>query len=433
MVKYRSLCLFGSMLEFCLVEGGAWMDLKDLRAALLPASPDDAEAAATAASGAAPAASLDPAAPATAPKSPGDYYREADEHADALRTFWRDFLVAGLFVLAALVIFFVSLAWFAANNQVGATTSTISARGLRYQLSGAQGGAAGAYDRDSSLQLDTSDSIAVALNPSSNFNNASGAAGQIYPGARGTFSFTLTPAAADLHDVTITFTEEIVARTGQTADDAVATIKPLLKGHILFFLSNAAADGAATTDGSGYYSLPVMANANGTVALTIPSAMFRDADSGSSQTTKPVTITLYWVWPEQFSDLVLTGKTYSSQHLFAADGTSHQAFLDYLNTHRGLFYSTETSAEAASLPAAAEGMTSSDLQTCSNAYNAADELIGGGVSYVQVRLSTEEGDTSSEGTSVITPVAASTDADSGSGDASGSTDTTTNTTSEATR
>lgn len=33
-----------------------------------------------------------------------------------LKDFWKDFLVSGLFVLAAIVAIFACLAWFAANN-----------------------------------------------------------------------------------------------------------------------------------------------------------------------------------------------------------------------------------------------------------------------------------------------------------------------------
>ena len=51
--------------------------------------------------------------------------------------------MSGLFVLAALVIILACLAWFAANNKVNATGSSISAKGSRYTITAAGDGAAG--------------------------------------------------------------------------------------------------------------------------------------------------------------------------------------------------------------------------------------------------------------------------------------------------
>lgn len=50
-----------------------------------------------------------------------EYRQAADEHVQTLKDFWKDFLVSGLFVLAAIVAIFACLAWFAANNRVSAT------------------------------------------------------------------------------------------------------------------------------------------------------------------------------------------------------------------------------------------------------------------------------------------------------------------------
>lgn len=72
-------------------------------------------------------------------KTAAEYRQAADEHVRTLKDFWKDFLVSGLFVLAAIVAIFACLAWFAANNRVSATGSTIGAKGPRFVLSGTQG------------------------------------------------------------------------------------------------------------------------------------------------------------------------------------------------------------------------------------------------------------------------------------------------------
>lgn len=64
-------------------------------------------------------------------KTAAEYRQAADEHVRTLKDFWKDFLVSGLFVLAAIVAIFACLAWFAANNRVSATGSTIGAKADR--------------------------------------------------------------------------------------------------------------------------------------------------------------------------------------------------------------------------------------------------------------------------------------------------------------
>ena len=70
-------------------------------------------------------------------KTAAEYRQAADEHVRTLKDFWKDFLVSGLFVLAAIVAIFACLAWFAANNRVSATGSTIGAKADRYTLTAA--------------------------------------------------------------------------------------------------------------------------------------------------------------------------------------------------------------------------------------------------------------------------------------------------------
>ena len=78
-------------------------------------------------------------------KTAAEYRQAADEHVRTLKDFWKDFLVSGLFVLAAIVAIFACLAWFAANNRVSATGGTIGAKADRYTLTAAGEGESGAH------------------------------------------------------------------------------------------------------------------------------------------------------------------------------------------------------------------------------------------------------------------------------------------------
>ena len=130
-------------------------------------------------------------------KTAAEYRQAADEHVRTLKDFWKDFLVSGLFVLAAIVAIFACLAWFAANNRVSATGGTIGAKADRYTLTAAGEGESGAHvgyyersertpeEKDAIDRLDTTDAMTVTLG--SNLNNET--AGSLYPGARGKITF----------------------------------------------------------------------------------------------------------------------------------------------------------------------------------------------------------------------------------------------------
>lgn len=328
-------------------------------------------------------------------KTAAEYRQAADEHVRTLKDFWKDFLVSGLFVLAAIVAIFACLAWFAANNRVSATGSTIGAKAARYTLTAAGEGESGAHvgyyerteaEKQNIERLDTTDAMTVTLG--SNLNNDS--AGSLYPGARGKITFTVTPRADNLNGVTINLSRVLKA-PGVTVDGIVAdgttqasdaqTILGLVKGHLLFFTS---------CDQNGYYSGRVVDN-----KITIEKERFYKNGDKSNKTIEPVTINLYWVWPEYFQNFVLTGNTNYYRNLFAAapatpiDYATLQA--DMNDNKTNYFYGEAGNTVAASAPTVSATMSSSDAAICSALYNNADEQIGDKVEYIQLRISAQEG------------------------------------------
>lgn len=226
-------------------------------------------------------------------KTAAEYRQAADEHVRTLKDFWKDFLVSGLFVLAAIVAIFACLAWFAANNRVSATGSTIGAKADRYTLTAAGEGKpdahVGYYERTAEEKqtlagLDTADGMTVTLG--SNLNNET--AGSLYPGARGKITFTVTPHTDNLGDITINLSRILKAKgniyeeaDGNLSDDA-STLLSLVKGHLLFF----------TSCKNGYYSDRVVDS-----KIEIHKGAFCENGDVTKPTNKPVTINLYWVWP----------------------------------------------------------------------------------------------------------------------------------------
>lgn len=329
-------------------------------------------------------------------KTAAEYRQAADEHVRTLKDFWKDFLVSGLFVLAAIVAIFACLAWFAANNRVSATGGTIGAKADRYTLTAAGEGESGAhvgyYERSERTPeekyaidgLDTTDAMTVTLG--SNLNNET--AGSLYPGARGMITFTVKPLVSDLDGVTIslsrllkvTNTVGVVGDGGTLAPEAEALLG-LIKGHLLFFTS---------CDQNGYYSGRVVDS-----KIEIRKCEFCENGDVNKPTNKPVTISLYWVWPEYFQNFVLTGNTNYYKNLFAAAGdakSDYGALQADMNAHKAnYFYGAANGTSVANAPAVSADISFGDTAICSALYNNADEQIGNKVKYIQLRISAQEG------------------------------------------
>lgn len=320
-----------------------------------------------------------------------EYRQAADEHVRTLKDFWKDFLVSGLFVLAAIVAIFACLAWFAANNRVSATGSTIGAKAGRYSLTATGEGEpdahTGYYERTDAekqniTRLDTTDAMTVTLG--SNLNNES--AGSLYPGARGKITFTVKPLVDDLNGVTINLsrvlkvTGNVVVEDGKTLTSDAQTLLGLVKGHLLFF----------TSCQNGYYSGRVVDS-----KIRIDKSAFCENGDKTKPTNKPVTINLYWVWPEYFQNFVLTGNTNYYKNLFASAGdekSDYGALQADMNEHKAnYFYGAANGKSAAEAPTVSSDMSSSDTAICSALYNNADEQIGDKVEYIQLRISAQEG------------------------------------------
>lgn len=318
-----------------------------------------------------------------------EYRQAADEHVRTLKDFWKDFLVSGLFVLAAIVAIFACLAWFAANNRVSATGGTIGAKAGRYSLTATGEGEpdahTGYYERTDAekqniTRLDTTDAMTVTLE--SNLNNES--AGSLYPGARGKITFTVKPLVDDLNGVTINLsrvlkvTGNVVVEDGKTLTSDAQTLLGLAKGHLLFF----------TSCQNGYYSGRVVDS-----KIRIDKSEF--CKKGSSETTESKEVSLYWVWPEYFQNFVLTGNTNYYKNLFAAAGdakSDYGALQADMNAHKAnYFYGAANGTSAANAPAVSADISFGDTAICSALYNNADEQIGNKVKYIQLRISAQEG------------------------------------------
>ena len=195
----------------------------------------------------------------------------------------------------------------------------------------------------------------------------------MYPGASGVLSFTVTPYTDNLDDITISLSRIVVTKNNGDAD---ATLN-LLKGHLLFFEHK----------NGDYYSSRV------TDAIAIAKGRF--CKEGSNKTTEPVSINLYWIWPEYFQNYVLTGSTGYYRNLFASvgdAGSDYNTLLADMNSNPTHYYSGAVG-DASSVTVSPE-MSSSAMTIGSALFNNADEKLGDEVDYLKIKLTAREGTTS---------------------------------------
>ena len=292
------------------------------------------------------------------------YRAVADEHAQTLKDFWKCFMVGGLFVVAALVIIMACLAWFLNNSQVNAAGVGVDTAGARFAIS-SDGAQKGVYDSEAG-QGQGGLNVADSMNVSATSNLVNLSDGEVLgPGSYGQLTFTVTPYANDLGSVQIDISREFKGKQGAAVPD---TVKALASGHLLFFESR---------DANGYYGSPILNS-----QLTIAASNFRDSGA-----LKPVTKTLYWVWPEYIQNFVYTGNANYYKNLFAADNDGYKAMQVYINEHQSSFYSM---ASDQTVPDLSSTMSSAELSACATAYNKADDQIGNAVEYYQMRLTASE-------------------------------------------
>lgn len=320
-------------------------------------------------------------------KTAGEYRQAAEEHTQTLKSFWKNFLVSGLFVVAAIVIILACLAWFMNNSRVNATGVGVSAAGARYSIiadgEGESGSHVGYYERSERTEgekkeiegLDVSDSMTVTL--SSNLNNES--AGTLYPGARGQIKFTVKPLSNDLNGVTIKLSRILKTSVESDSEEGKktnATLAALSEGHLQFFLS---------CDKSGFYSNLVQED-----SFTLNKSMF--CKEGSTETTEDVPVTLSWVWPQYMQNFVYVGNANYYKNLFASSNSvDYKNLQDQVNKHKSNFYlGSVDGAPAESVPNLEPGMSSTDLAKCAALYNNADEFLGSNVRYCQLRITSKE-------------------------------------------
>lgn len=321
-------------------------------------------------------------------RTASEYRAIALEHKESLETNKRIFVKSGLYVvIIAIILIIISIAWFVMNNRVDAVTSTVSALGSRYAIVTGDGeDQPGWWERVSSwingdkpFEFDLSDSMNVKED--SNFKNMNSTS-TLSPGSSGKLVFTVDPIAKDLNTIEVTLDLNIELRNSSDGDKT--KLEQITKGHILFFEQK-------TSDGKHYEKWIKPSSEDGKYRFVIPKDLFQDSNG---ETTKSVEKTVYWVWPQQFHNLVYTGDGVYYKNLFKnSEAEGYSDIIKDINTCKGKYFWTIPGNNNITKPEDYDiltDMTDAMYQTCTDEYNNADQNIGNRIKYVQVRFNTSE-------------------------------------------
>lgn len=349
------------------------------------------------------------------PKTAEEHRKCAEEHRAAAKSMLSTFLKTGIIMTAALIVILaISIAWFVSNTNVRSTSMSIAANnGQRFYLATKKDDSQGVYDNNSqtnsNLQnalryfkriadetinglpqfnigtttvkgldgveyiVGDADGISLMVNSTSNVKNTT-QNDYVGPGSKGKMTFYMIPTVAGENQVTITVSLAAYGLSEPNNDEVTAQsvnnrkLSNILCGHMLLFQGK---------DAQGNYAKQIepTLGEDGTIRFTF-------AKTDEWVINQPIEITLYWIWPYRFENLVYPGQPDS---VFKTSGDAQNRFLTWVNDHKENIAYTN-----GELSPAGPDMSNSDFSKWSAGYNRGDQLIGNTVAYFIWTIRAEE-------------------------------------------
>ena len=315
--------------------------------------------------------------------------------------------------VALFAIVTATVAWFASNTNVQGSNTSVSASGEnRFYLATKKEGSQGLYDDNSNNNLYNAlkyfkrignetvngfptisigrstikgndgidyivgDDVSLMVNSTSNVNNTV-QNDYIGPGSRGEITFYIIPVVEGNNTVDINLTltpyglvkQDNIINAQQINDD---TLKNLLYGHIYLFRGK---------DNSGYYTNQIepAVGSDGVFQFSLSYT----SDEWVRKT--PVAITLYWVWPYRFENLIFPGQPGS---LFPTNNDDQTNLIKWINLNKDKIVNNVQDENFADIKM--YELSNANFTKWSNGYNSADQYIGDRVAYFVWAISTHE-------------------------------------------
>ena len=217
------------------------------------------------------------------------------------------------------------------------------------------------------------DNISLRVNSKSNVNNTA-QNDYVGPGSKGEITFFIIPNVAGENTLNITVSLAAYGLSEPNNGEVTAQLvnndqlSKILCGHMLLFREK---------DEQGKYASQIKPTLGEDGSI-----QFRFTKEDNWAVNQPIEITLYWIWPYRFENLIYPGQPNS---VFKTSGEAQNKFLSWANHHQD--YIVYPSAELAD--AGAE-MSNSDFAKWSSGYNRGDQLIGDNVAYFVLTIQAEE-------------------------------------------
>ncbi|ADU22758.1 hypothetical protein [Ruminococcus albus] len=294
--------------------------------------------------------------------------------------------MGAMLVLSTIMLIFSSIAWFTNNSENSASGMKVSIKGPEYEISVLTNGNNGVYDDyldlvhdDTAIiwKMNGTDSNGLEQNIG-NYHSITGVEDDgIHPDCRGYVTFYVTPRVSSV-DLDFSFeligynpvTENNITSMVQLDSTNDADVINYLNGHILLFEDY----DLATDTYSGLIK--------NTTSL---SRLLSDKTYTGKDTTIPVNI--YWVWVNNFSDLLNTHTVTEHDDVLNEDVEvtypfcDDSDFLDYIEDNPQYFMKGITTADNVSI-----SDINSNYLYYGGRYNQADNIIGARVRYLLLSM-----------------------------------------------
>lgn len=321
---------------------------------------------------------------------------------DELKKLRRNSIIklSAMTVMLAIIVAFVSVAWFTMNRVVETDQMTMVASGQRFIISVLEGGSDGIYYEDYHKLVQGSSTVVWKMTDEKNMNNYSESSKGIHPGTQGVISFYVTPKV-DTVDLKFTFevigyvSEETSDESGKsvtmTQVEQGSALGKYLNGHILLF------EERSGEQGSYKYSKPILSGED--MKRVIASNTYSESETSTL-------VNIYWVWPNTLSNLVdarecqkvvVTGEPFTEDDDYrkiVANITTYPQFylkgfvLDQQSSE-GKEGESGSGGQSADITLTEE-MLVTDYDKYGDMYDQADNDIGMGVDFILLRMSVAE-------------------------------------------
>jgi len=288
-----------------------------------------------------------------------------------------------LSLMLSFILFFAvfgSVAWLSANRENTAGGMSIAVSGPNYEISVLTDGSDGSYYNDYHSLVKDTDSVVWQMKSNGNNMGNYDSADGIYPGCNGYISFFVTPK---INEVNLDFSFEIIGYNAETENSSTKMVQldssadsdviNYLNGHILLF---------ENFEDSTYSGLIKTGEDLKRVL----------ADKTYTGKNTPTRVDIYWVWPENLSDLtsektvdVHNDDTDTDTQVVRSEFCDDDGFFKYIEDNPQYFMKDVVKSDDVTV-----SVINANYPYYGGRYDFADNVIGSRVRFLLVKMTVSQ-------------------------------------------